>query len=398
MRVRLSAILALTTYLQAYSAVGQSSGCTEQLKPVTEVGARYDLGVTFSTLYPITHPGTRYLRAEITVRENAACDWSMTVRDKFFRPIQIMRTSDFGDTTRWTARVAGDGMWLDVRGCDGRRPILEATSYIQMPQNAKNPYYSFQVDNAPSYEDLYDPALQKKPVPEARRRLGDNVGFLMTSYAHKSWTCSGVMLREGLFLTNWHCGGIVPDMPAQRFWGTDIVRDTIVDLSWDGDGFSREYSGVELLAGSPTLDYALLKVQALDNSGKANDIQVSQHLPQDMPIFIIHHVAGETKKISECRVGAGDTQGAANIAPGDFAHTCDTEKGSSGAPVVNEQGQVVGIHHRGFAQNNKCQSIDRINRAVSMSAIVSDLKRQSAGTDERARRAYGLVAPLIVQR
>ena len=35
----------------------------------------------------------------------------------------------------------------------------------------------------------------------------------------------------------------------------------------------------------------------------------------------------------------------------DFTHTCDTAGGSSGAPVFNLEGQLVGVHHFGFADD-----------------------------------------------
>jgi V8-like Glu-specific endopeptidase len=54
----------------------------------------------------------------------------------------------------------------------------------------------------------------------------------------------------------------------------------------------------------------------------------------------------------------------------DIAHTCDTEHGSSGSPLLNLAGSVVGLHHFGVAEGPYWNE----NRAVRMAEILKNLK------------------------
>jgi hypothetical protein len=49
--------------------------------------------------------------------------------------------------------------------------------------------------------------------------------------------------------------------------------------------------------------------------------------------------------------------------------------GASGAAVFNAQGQMVALHHLGFSRDPQtCQRQDRVNKAVTLSHIIDDLK------------------------
>lgn len=65
------------------------------------------------------------------------------------------------------------------------------------------------------------------------------------------------------------------------------------------------------------------------------------------PLTLIQHPAGEEKQVArgnDCRSSPGATSST------DFAHICDTLKGSSGSPVFDDQGIVVGLHRKGFKE------------------------------------------------
>lgn len=97
-------------------------------------------------------------------------------------------------------------------------------------------------------------------------------------------------------------------------------------------------------------------------------------------IYVIQHPAGEAKKISKkhCAVGAVPVDGRGSGT--DFAHTCDTAGGSSGSPVFNDAGEVVGLHHYGFAEGSEWSE----NRAIRMKRILDDLNKQASSGHWRA--------------
>jgi V8-like Glu-specific endopeptidase len=72
----------------------------------------------------------------------------------------------------------------------------------------------------------------------------------------------------------------------------------------------------------------------------------------------------------------GWTAGASTV---DFSHDCDTEGGSSGAPVFNTSGQIVGLHHYGHAVDPAtCRDTDSVNKAVRIDQIIDYLTRNRA--------------------
>jgi hypothetical protein len=253
-----------------------------------------------------------------------------------------------------------------------------------MPASAKNPYYSIS-GSAPLYRDLY-----ADPTPTNLRRLGDTVGVLLGSFGRASWVCSGVMIAEDLFLTNWHCGGpgSVPGaapgsrvrFPDGGYWSQDVIRDAIVDLSWDGDPISREVEPFEVVAKDKALDFALLRVRPLDDRGPIAAAPIrAASVTAGETLMIIHHPEGHPKRITEQSCAAVDAAWpgwSAASDDSDFTHVCDTEGGSSGAPILDAQGRVVGLHHLGFELDpTTCSPTLTKNRGVHIVRIVEALRR-----------------------
>lgn len=351
---------------------------------VTKLGKRISKNESFSstkTLIEILGNNAKHLRARIVVGGNAlACSWNLTVRDSQYHVIQTLVPDDFREASfRWTTRVAGNLMILDLRPCsNGLVPDIKYDQYIEMPNQATYSYYSSKIRNTLDYVDLY-----RQPIsPENRhlRPLGDYVGFLMSSYEENNWGCSGVMIAPDLFLTNWHCGRPnASPLPLDKTWMTEIWQNTIVDISWDDDLASREYYAVELMAKCMDLDYALLRVQPIITVGVPRFAPLSAGpINKGDKLILVHHPEGKPKQVStqQCQVlnnnypsWMGETE---NV---DFTNQCDTESGSSGSPVFNTRGQVVGIHHLGFKYDDNCNP-DGYNKAVKIQKILDDIKKQ----------------------
>ena len=145
--------------------------------------------------------------------------------------------------------------------------------------------------------------------------------------------------------------------------------------------------------GTPLREFGYLPL--IPSSGKAVDGEA---------VSIIQHPKGEPKQIvlrENHVVTLPEDQ-----APGrfrDFIHyTADTERGSSGAPVFNDQWQVVALHHMSIAQRNETGRIMArdgtpweasrgdeekawiANEGIRISRIFRSLARNSS-RDDRAR-------------
>jgi len=382
----LSSVLLLTLLFPSRATWGQTS-CEAQRRLQTEIGERYELGMTISPIlrtFSLPHPGARYIRALLNLKYNPKCDWAVILRDNQYRVMEIYSADTFLSGDKWSHRISGDQISFQLSPCgSGALPTIVVESYIEMPAAGKNPYYSVQDPNLPAYKDLYSSDFTS--VPEGVRQLGDNAAFLMSSYGNTSWVCSGVMLQPGLLLTNWHCGG-TSALKSTDYWNSQVVKDLLLDVSWDGDTVSREYTGVKLLAGSEELDYALIQVSPADPSDTVLRLKITtQQVQVGQAIYIVHHPVGLVKQLSNCEVESTVNPTTNYAKNSEFTYKCDTEKGSSGAPVFTAKGELIGLHHLGFDQNKDCATLDKENKGVKVTAILADLA-------ERYPQVYEMLA------
>ena len=318
----------------------------------------------------LRHDFAQSWRVRIELRGADSCAGRVLIRDSSWR---LLKAVELTESSAWSRQIPGATIVLNVEGCFTESGVkVVSLSRIAYSSDADLRSYSIS-GSKPNWVSLHDEAGKESPVPRRVRRLGDYVGVLWGFHQDSllSWTCSGTMVGERYFLTNWHCGGPA-SMPSRQFWeSTDSI---FVDTSWDGDGLSREFAVTRKLGGNPELDYAVLELRPIFGvAPKALFLSADASVTDRLRV--IHHPAGETKKYSgrlagrpgDCRAKPGP-QGSAND-PRFLYHDCDTEGGSSGAPVFNLKNQIVALHHCG--DDDLTDGLH--NRAVTIQAILDDL-------------------------
>lgn len=336
------------------------------------------------------HRGTKYLRFSIKSNDKLTGEqWKLVIRDTEQRVIQILEPADFpkSETVVWTTRIYGSKANFEFES-NNKELFLIVSEFIAMPKETSISYYSVQKPGVPSYSDLYSNDKEKtvSDIDGKYKRRGNSVGLLMSSYGTQSWTCSGVVVGDDLFLTNWHCGA---PSSIDEPWFQGICDSSLIDLSWDNDDISRDYQCVKTVAKSKELDFALLKVKPLRDARTPPAVLITGKSAEIDNITIIHHPEGDPKKISmNCSVVnvESDSPMDAAVDTHDFEHNCDTAVGSSGAPVFNSSGALIGLHHLGFALNDDKTECDNLNKAVWMEEIVNDIKSQAP--DEAKKLNY----------
>lgn len=172
--------------------------------------------------------------------------------------------------------------------------------------------------------------------------------------------CSGVLIEEDTFLTAGHCIALLKLYPNLAIFEKNNKKVAYKVKSVIDQGL---YQG---------LDYALLEVEK-------TSIWSRQHLPEALSlldesfaasdgeaVFTIHHPEGKEKHISIGNV--------LRLEDKHFYHNLETRPGSSGAPILSKQGEVVGLHYRGGCAEGG-------NKAVASSAIRQVISSLSQGTD-----------------
>lgn len=215
------------------------------------------------------------------------------------------------------------------------------------------------------------------------------VAYVEVSFGTRSTIGTGFMVSPRLFLTNQHV-----ILNAQAAVGATITFDRELDEFGQPRAttvFRLDPSAFALFSDEPDLDYALVAVgPRLSGNSDLSDLGFCtlSNAPDKhvlgMSTNIIQHPGGQRKLISIRK----------NLLVARTARTLlyetDTEVGSSGAPVFNDDWEVVALHHYGepFLEREDDQGRPiplTVNEGIRISALVNDLSARQGELPAAAR-------------
>lgn len=188
--------------------------------------------------------------------------------------------------------------------------------------------------------------------------------------------CSGVLVDREMILTNQHCIRSQGDCATTTVWfGHHYLVDGRLAPGDEQIGCHHIVSGPD-----SALDYALIRLGAPATRWPVAPFAAAPPCPpggadgctppRDM--FLIHHPAGAPKMVTrmDCAIARSD-----QILPVAFGHTCDSDRGSSGAPIF-AGGRIVGLHHAGHESRECTACINEAIRAELISAAIEAPREQ----------------------
>jgi V8-like Glu-specific endopeptidase len=279
--------------------------------------------------------------------------WRIKVRDVNDTLVEELDSTEpcWSSGACWTALVdkgeARIELWSDgaVTGID---VTLDAFVFTKLPSEAEGTIGDDdkkEIKDGPDWVKLLAP-------PVARLAVTNRQAF-----------CTGFLVSPTLVVTNQHC--IATDADAlSTFAEFKFEKPRVVA--------EKSYRVRKLEAVDATLDYAVLRLND-DAGAKYGRVRVAPlgTVSDGALLVIVQHPAGQPKMfvVDSCAVSGTDVTGAGTEKT-DFGHTCDTLRGSSGAPVfTNPSGALVGLHHWGFDENGK-----PLNQAVHFERILADIR------------------------
>lgn len=154
---------------------------------------------------------------------------------------------------------------------------------------------------------------------------------------------TGTMISSRLFITNNH---VLRNAHTASI--STIQFDYISGLNGDRDPISFRLVPAEFFITNETLDFSIIAVEQLSSTGVAVEsrgwsplIPISGKATVGERVNIIQHPGGE-----RMQVAIRDNK-VINVVDSFLHYRADTQPGSSGSPVFNEQWEMAALHHAG---------------------------------------------------
>lgn len=185
---------------------------------------------------------------------------------------------------------------------------------------------------------------------------------------------TGWLLTESLMMTNHHVinarnegepNASEADLRLQ-------AQGTLAQLDFDAESLAgTELSTQALESWNTDLDYAVLRIPATGRSPLRRASNAIKKGSDPIPVNIIQHPGGRSK-----RYGIRNNLVSASTAT-ELRYFTDTEGGSSGSPVFNDQWEVVALHRASTYVSSvqfQGKTTAYVNLGTHLRAIIDDLR------------------------
>lgn len=318
--------------------------------------------------YRLDQAGGRQLQLELTdISVPADADFRIEIRDAAGQVVdELTRERLAGRSSYLTNAAFGPTIRLDVFGPNAGGLNFNVSSVFFFRSG-------FEIESIigdPQLEHLavYD-GDHATVVGQVRGAVAKLTFLKLKNGKRRRFTCTGFMIASDLMVTNEHC----VNTPA--VCGTATAQFGYALTAFGNTPPVDQYRCKEVVTTSVKHDLAMLQLEKPAGERWGTLRFAAADPAMDDRLFIIQHPNGEPKQISDidCKVVGIPAPGRApNV---DLAHACDTLGGSSGSPVFNIAGEVIGLHHWGRSRSGTYKNANRAVRGTEVrSALPPDVR------------------------
>jgi V8-like Glu-specific endopeptidase len=283
----------------------------------------------------------------------------------------------------WTLMVPGSSVSVRVRGTGATKGFRFTIDRIAFMLESKA------LESIFGTSDLVDVSKYDGADADVVRRTETSVAKVGYMVGSASDSCTGFRVAANLVQTSSHC---VPDAEtcstAWILFGYEKNAYSAIEM-----GQQVRCSDLVAVEGATGADTAIMRVSPVPGDQYAIAVLAEQVPVDGEPLFIVQHPGGEPKKLSIADCARRDTAATLQT-PHAFGHSCDTKGGSSGAPVFNLAGLVVGQQRAGHENPN---ITDQPNLATPATELALSLSAPAGAPIGRAADPTTPVSPLFTR-
>lgn len=215
----------------------------------------------------------------------------------------------------------------------------------------------------------FDPVATLNP-DHPIRMVAESVAML--HIGPESISCTGVLVAADTIATNYHCIA-----RSLKFLLTENLPhidcdDVIAEFDYlaaDAIGTPAACAGV-IRADRPR-DLAILKVTVPPNkAGKARQpLAIGSSKPDPDSLWVVHHPVGLPMVYERNCRERGRTDS-------DLLHDCQTNAGSSGAPILSLDNKIVALHY--FGPYNPTWTVEQVEHDIQLNGPKYNRAKQAA--------------------
>lgn len=315
--------------------------------------------------YRYVQPGGRQIQLELTVEpfpDNAQFFLEMT--DAAGMVVDRLTPDDLRGRSTYLSNAAfGPMIQISLYGPKADGLVFKVTSAFHFISGHE--VESIIGDDNREHLAIYEAPEAKIKIVRRVQGAVAKVSFLKFHNGVRArYVCTGFLVTRELLVTNQHC---VSD--------DSVCRSTKVLFGYmlNNQGLIPEveqYDCAGIVVVNADSDVTLLRLSESANEKWGVLKLATQDVKKGDRLFVIQHPAGEPKQISDINCTVLDIP-VAGVKPGlDLAHSCDTMGGSSGSPVFNQLGEVVGLHHWGREPGSQFSNANRAVRSLAFGPII----------------------------
>lgn len=303
---------------------------------------------------------------------------------------------------RWPLLILIDALLPEMEGLAVAQELSVLRKEIEKPLEPPG-----RLDSSPIFEEIIIGEDEKVPVSFLENGLKAAKAVARITVPRtigERVFGTGWLIAPGLLLTNHHVVA-VREAHEKAATSQELEQQAQASVLWFGYdvGAYTEYRCMELVQVNEALDYAVLRVAEksidgvpLSDWGILKVVRIQPDLAQGTRLNVIQHPGGRVKEIAlRTNFCIGSIASSSRL-----HYLSDTEKGSSGSPILDDNWQVVGLHrawdyyshhYKGqpirfnslglqYAAPSKFsdQTVATINEGVLVHAILDDLRESVA--------------------